>query len=56
MNLAITKEELKSRLSEITEIENIDFDHLMIFVKDKIDKGQLENNKEAILNFISLIL
>lgn len=56
MNLAITKDELKRRLSEITEIDNIDFDHLMIFVKNKIDEGQLENNKEAILNFLSLII
>lgn len=56
MKLAITKDELRRRLGEITDLENIDIDHLMIFIEDKIKEGSVENNKESILNFLSLVI
>ena len=52
----ITKQDLIEELGKITDLEDIDADNLFQFVKDRVEAGQIKDNKIAILNFLSIIL
>ena len=54
--MTITKQELIEELGKITDLEEVDIDNLFQFVQDRVEAGQIEDNKIAILNFLSIIL
>lgn len=52
----ITKQEIQESLATITDLEDVDMDNLFQFIQDRVESGQVEDNKIAILNFLSLII
>ena len=54
--MTITKQELIEDLGKIIDLENVDIDTLFQFIQDRVETGQVEDNKIAILNFQSMIL
>ena len=54
--MTITKQELREDLGKIIDLENVDIDNLFHFIQDRVETGQVEDNKTAILNFLSMIL